>query len=53
MPNAQGPLSNNFLLSCIESANNHVQEVTKQTTVEGAKGREARDWDSNHVIFFL
>ena len=28
--------------SCIESANNHVEEMAKQTTTEGAKGREAR-----------
>ena len=28
------------LLSCIESANNHVEEVAKETTAEGAKGRK-------------
>ena len=26
--------------SCIESANNHVEEVAKETTAEGAKGRK-------------
>ena len=26
--------------SCIEAANNHVEEVAKQTTAEGAKGRK-------------
>ena len=28
------------LLSCIESTNNHIEEVAKETTAEGAKGRK-------------
>ena len=40
LPNPQGPLSKQLPSSCIESANNHVEEVTKQTTTEGAKGRK-------------
>ena len=40
LPNPQGPLSKQLPSSCIESANNHVEEVTKQMTTEGAKGRK-------------
>ena len=40
LPNPRGPLSKQLPSSCIESANNHVEEVAKQTTTEGAKGRK-------------
>ena len=39
-PNPQGPLSKQHTSSCIESANNHVEEMAKQTAAEGAKGRK-------------
>ena len=40
LPNPQGRPNNFFLLVAIESANNHVEEVAKETTAEGAKGKK-------------
>ena len=34
LPNPQGPLSKQLPSSCIESANKHVEELAKQTTME-------------------
>ena len=41
LPNSQevgGPLSKQLPSSCIKSANNHVEKMTKQMIAEGAKG---------------
>ena len=40
LPNPQGPLSKQLPLSCIESANNHVEEMAKHMTAEDTKDRE-------------
>ena len=34
LPNPQGPLSKQLPSSCIESANKHVEELAKKTTME-------------------
>ena len=51
LPNPQGPLSKQLPSSCIESANNHVEEMAKQTTAEGAKGRKRGPYKSCLVSF--
>ena len=40
LPVKSARTSKQLLSSCIESANNHVEEVAKETTAEGAKGRK-------------
>ena len=39
-PNPQGPLFKQLPSSCIESANNYVEKMTKHTIAEGSKGRK-------------
>ena len=51
LPNPQGPLSKQHTSSCIESANNHVEEMAKQTTAEGAKDRKRGPYKSCLVSF--
>ena len=48
LPNPQGPKHTS---SCIESANNHVEEMAKQTTAEGAKDRKRGPYKSCLVSF--
>ena len=40
LPAKSARTSKQLLSSCIESANNHVEEVAKETTAEGTKGRK-------------
>ena len=40
LPAKSARMSKQLLSSCIESANNHVEEVVKETTAEGPKGRK-------------
>ena len=40
LPTKSARMSKQLLSSCIESANNHVEEIAKETTAEGAKGRK-------------
>ena len=51
LPNPQGPLSKQHTSSCIESANNHIEEMVKQTTAEGAKDRKRGPYKSCLVSF--
>ena len=51
LPNPQGPLSKQHTSSCIESANNHVEEMAKQTTAKGAKDRKRGPYKSCLVSF--
>ena len=51
LPNPQGPLSKQHTSSCIESANNHVEEMVKQTTAKGAKDRKRGPYKSCLVSF--
>ena len=39
LPNPQGPLSKQLPSSCIESANQQVEELAKQTTIVGKSGK--------------
>ena len=53
LPNLQGSLSKQYPSSCIESANNHVEEMSKQTTTEGAKGGKRGPYKSCLVSFLF